>query len=122
MAQDGGTRTQGDARLAISNALVGLYRERYGRGPNHAKTYLHDDLVVCVLRGGAIAIERTLIQGGREDLVGNVRRAFQEEEAGAFVGVVEEATGRPVRNFLSQHDPAAEVSVEVFILEARDAE
>jgi len=74
------------------------------------------------MRGGGIPIERTLVDNGREELVGHVRRAFQEEEAGAFVEVVQAATGRSVSRFLSQHDPSAEISVEVFLLEPRNTE
>jgi uncharacterized protein YbcI len=122
MTESQDTRTKGDARLAISNALVGLYRQRYGRGPTQAKTYMIDDLVVCVMRGGGIPVERTLMDGGRGELVAEVRQAFQEEESGAFVRVVEEATERKVLNFLSKHDPVDEVSVEVFILEPQQGE
>ena len=62
------------------------------------------------------------MDGGHGELVAEVRQAFQADEAGAFVDVVEEATGRKVQNFLSKHDPVDEVSVEVFILEPRREE
>ena len=40
-------------------------REHYGRGPIKAKTYVLDNLVVCVLTdGGFTAIERTMMGGG----------------------------------------------------------
>jgi uncharacterized protein YbcI len=35
---------------AISNSIVALLRENYGRGPMRAKTYALDDIIVCVLR------------------------------------------------------------------------
>src|SRR3954453_11667476 len=99
------TRTQGDERLAVSNALVALYRERYGRGPTRAKTYAFDDILICVLHGGTLAIERTLLGAGQAELVGDVRRAFQHTESQQFIDSVEAATGRKVQTFLSQHEP-----------------
>ena len=55
----------GDVLTAISDGLVALLKEYYGRGPTQAKTYYHDDLVVCVLRGGFTRVEQTLLEGGR---------------------------------------------------------
>jgi uncharacterized protein YbcI len=59
----------GTQAAAISNALVQLHRHRYGKGPTKAKTYLLDDLVVCVLEGGALRVEETLRDRGAEDVV-----------------------------------------------------
>ena len=36
-------------------------REHYGRGPIKAKTYVLDNLIVCVLTDGFTAIERTMM-------------------------------------------------------------
>ncbi len=41
----------GDVRTAISDGLVALLKEYYGRGPERTWTYVSDDLVVCLLRG-----------------------------------------------------------------------
>jgi uncharacterized protein YbcI len=43
--------THGDVLTAVSEGMVALLKEYYGRGPSQAKTYYLDDLVVCVLRG-----------------------------------------------------------------------
>ncbi len=43
----------GDVLTSISKGMVALLKEFYGRGPTRAKTYYRDDLVVCLLRGGA---------------------------------------------------------------------
>jgi hypothetical protein len=37
-------RTHGDVLTAISDRMVGLLREFYGRGPTRAKSYYEDDL------------------------------------------------------------------------------
>jgi hypothetical protein len=46
-------KSHGDVLTAISDGMVGLLREFYGRGPTRAKSYHEDDLVLCLLRGGS---------------------------------------------------------------------
>lgn len=70
--------THGDTLTAISDGLVALLKEHYGRGPSHAKSYYQDDLVVCVLRGGFSRVEQTLLEGGRGNAVIRQRIEFQE--------------------------------------------
>jgi hypothetical protein len=58
------SRTHGDVLTAISDGMVALLKEFYGRGPSRAKSYYEDDLVVCLLRGGFTRVEQTLLAGG----------------------------------------------------------
>ncbi len=51
----------------ITDRLVLLIREHCGRGPIKAKTYVLDNLIVCVLGDGFIALERTMMEGGEPD-------------------------------------------------------
>lgn len=83
----------GDVLTAISDGLVALLKEYYGRGPTRAKTYYHDDLVVCVLKGGFSKVEETLLAGGRGDAVIEQRMQFQEVMRDRFTDVVGQATG-----------------------------
>ena len=107
-------------RTAISEGMVALLKEYYGVGPTQAKTYIHDDLVVCLLRGGFTRVERTLLEGGHTAAVIEQRMAFQEVMRSRFTSVVEEATGRQVVGFMSgnQHDP--DMICEVFVLAPTD--
>jgi uncharacterized protein YbcI len=107
----------GAQAASISNALVQLHRRAYGKGPTKAKTYLLDDLVVCVLEGGALRVEETLRDRGAEDVVHEVRRTFQNALEHEFRAIIERETGRRVRTFLSQFDPEDNVGAEVFFLE-----
>ena len=61
----------------ITNRIVAFMREHYGRGPIKAKTYVLDNLIVCVLSNGFTAIERTMMEGGEPDRVLDMRRDFQ---------------------------------------------
>ena len=106
----------GDVRTAISDGLVALIKEYYGRGPDRTKTYVSDDLVVCLLRGGFTRVEQTLFQAGHADDVIRQRMAFQDVMRDRFEEVVETATGRKVIGFMSGNQQDPDMICEVFVL------
>jgi uncharacterized protein YbcI len=106
----------GEIVTAISDGLVKLLKAYYGKGPTQAKTYYEDDLVVCLLRGGFTAVERTLVEGGRGAAVIEQRMAFQEVMRQRFEEVVESATGRHVIGFMSGNQQHPDMICEVFVL------
>jgi uncharacterized protein YbcI len=110
----------GDVLTAISDGLVALLKEFYGRGPTRAKSYYEDDLVVCVLRGGFSRVEQTLVDGGRGAAVIEQRMAFQELMRDRFEGVIEIATGRRVIGFMSGNQQDPDMMCEVFVLAPSD--
>jgi uncharacterized protein YbcI len=110
----------GDVRTAISDGLVALLKEYYGRGPEKAKTYVSEDLVVCLLRGGFTPVETTLREGGYGDAVIRQRMAFQEVMRERFEQVVESATGRKVVGFMSGNQQDPDMICEVFVLARND--
>jgi uncharacterized protein YbcI len=113
-------RSSGDVRTEISDGLVALLKEFYGRGPEQAKTYVHPDLVVCVLRGGFTPVEQTLLEGGHGDDVIRQRMAFQQVMRERFEDVVARATGRRVIGFMSGNQQDPDMICEVFILAPSD--
>ena len=108
--------SHGDALTAISEGIVALLKEFYGRGPSRAKSYYYDDLVVCVLRGGFTPVEQTLLEAGRRAAVISQRMEFQEIMHERFEAVIEAATGRRVIGFMSGNQQAPDIMCEVFIL------
>jgi uncharacterized protein YbcI len=106
----------GEVLVAISEGIVALFKEHYGKGPTEAKTYYQDDLVLCLLRGGLTRVEKTLHQGGRLEAMMPQRMAFQEVMRSRFVAVVEQATGRQVIGFMSGYEQEPDMTCEVFIL------
>jgi uncharacterized protein YbcI len=110
----------GDVLTAISDGLVALLKEFYGRGPTQAKSYYDDDLVVCVLRGGFSRVEQTLLDGGRGAAVIDQRMAFQELMRDRFEAVIEQATGRHVIGFMSGNQQDPDMMCEVFMLSPTD--
>jgi uncharacterized protein YbcI len=112
--------THGDVLTAVSDGMVALLKEYYGRGPTQAKTYYHDDLVVCLLRGGFTRVEQTLLEGGRGHAVIEQRMAFQEVMRERFTAVIEHATGRTVVGFMSGNQQNPDMLCEVFVLNPTD--
>jgi uncharacterized protein YbcI len=110
----------GDVLTAISDGLVALLKEFYGRGPTRAKSYYEDDLVVCVLRGGFSRVEETLLAGGRGQAVIQQRMEFQEVMRERFAKVIEDATGKRVIGFMSGNQQDPDLMCEVFILAPTD--
>jgi uncharacterized protein YbcI len=100
----------------ISNAVVRLVREHFGKGPNQAKTLLHDDVVVTVLRGGFTQAEKTLYRNGKGDVVDEARRAMQDVFETEMRAAVERITGREVEAFMSANHFEPDASVEIFLL------
>jgi uncharacterized protein YbcI len=113
-------RTHGDVVTAISDGLVALLKEFYGRGPTRTKTYFEDDLVVCLLRGGFSRVEQSLLEGGRGASVIRQRMEFQDLMRDRFEGVIEVATGRRVVGFMSGNQQDPDFMCEVFILAPTD--
>jgi len=111
---------RGDVLTTISDGLVALLKDYYGKGPTQAKTYYQDDLVVCLLRGGFTRVEETLQEGGRGEAVIHQRMAFQEVMRQRFEAVVERATGRRVIGFMSGNQQHPDLICEVFILAPSD--
>ncbi len=110
----------GTALTAISDGMVKLLKEYYGVGPTQAKTYYHDDLVVCLMRGGFTRVEQTLLEGGRTTAVIQQRMEFQEVMRDRFVAVIEGATGRTVVGFMSGNQQDPDMICEVFVLAPTD--
>jgi uncharacterized protein YbcI len=108
----------GDELADITNGIVRLFSEYYGRGPTRAKTYLLEDrYVITVLRDTLTTVERTLAERGEVDLVRRVRLTFQEAMSASFKGVVEKALGRRVEAYHSQILIDPDVGFEFFLLE-----
>src|SRR3954447_20522471 len=112
----------GRQAVQISNALTRNHREYFGRGAGTVKTVINRGFVVTFLEEIYTPLERTLIEGGRQDLVHEGRLAFQLMMRDTYVQIVEEATGRKVRAFLSQNHIGPDIAAEIFVLESGPGE
>jgi uncharacterized protein YbcI len=104
-------------RAALSNALVALMKEHYGKGPTAAKSYFNDEYVFTVLEGGLTRNEETLLAAGEQQIVRDYRLTFEQVIRPEVVAAVERITGRRVLDYHSQivFDPPR--SFEIFVLD-----
>jgi uncharacterized protein YbcI len=108
----------GTVLASMSDAIVRLHAQYYGRGATKARSFwVHDNLVLCELRDVYLTIERNLIKWGHEDTVRATRQTFQQAMYDVFVGTVEELTGRKVEGFISVSHMEPDVIYEMFLLE-----
>jgi len=106
----------GQALVELSNAMVALHREYFGRGPGAAKSFVNDEMVICVLSDIYTAVEHTLIDAGQAEHVKRTRGLHQEALEAKYKASVEAIMGRPVEAFLSAVHVNPDVAIEVFLL------
>jgi uncharacterized protein YbcI len=106
-------------QMAVSNALVRLYKEQFGRGPTRARTgFAGPDVLVTTLQDSMTPAERNLVAMGEHARLRDTRMFFQYATETDFREVVEAITGRKVWAFVSGIDTRNDVSTEVFYLES----
>jgi uncharacterized protein YbcI len=107
----------GPVLAEVSNAIVAILRECYGRGPTKAKSYLNDNYLLTVTEDLLTTVEQTLVERGDQELVRTMRLRFQEVVAKRFIAAVEDATGRKVLTYHSQVTFDPSMGFEIFVLE-----
>jgi uncharacterized protein YbcI len=111
--------TEPSIESRISDQLAALHGQWYGKSPSAARTYIAGgDVVVVVLEETFTPAEQALVDRGEAREVQEIRRRFRRVMADEFGSIVEQATGRRVRSYISDTDLAENVSVEVFLLGA----
>jgi uncharacterized protein YbcI len=101
----------------VTNAIVRLHRLHYGKGPTRSKSYLLDDVLVCVMRDVFTTVEHTLVEAGEQAKVRETRLAFQDAMRDRFVEAIEGIVGRRVLGVTSQVLVDQDVAIEAFVLE-----
>ena len=109
--------THGEVAAEISTTFVQLVKEHAGRGPSKCRTYIDDDLVIVLMRGGFSRLENTLFEDGKFLDVRTMRHAFQDTMEGRFTEVIERLTGREVAAFMSATHQRPDLQMEVFVLD-----
>jgi uncharacterized protein YbcI len=109
---------RGNMSMEISNAMVRLYREHFGRGPTATKTHwCGDDALIVFLEDTLTPVERSLVKMGEHQRLRDLRMCFQYASVREFCEPVERITGRKVRSFHSSIDTEEDgLSSEMFIL------
>jgi uncharacterized protein YbcI len=106
--------------LAVSNAMVRIYKEQFGRGPTKAQTHFAgQDIVISTLKDSLTPAERNLVALGEHQRLRDMRMFFQHAAKDEFCSTVEQIIGRKVVAFVSGIDTHEDVSTEVFYLESQ---
>jgi uncharacterized protein YbcI len=117
---DGHLSTKPETRvlLKLSNEMVRIYKEIFGRGPTRARAdWAGRDAVLCTLEDSLTAAERKMVEVGEHQRLRETRMFFQHVCEDDFRAYVERITGRKVRAFVSGIDTNTDVSSEVFYLQ-----
>jgi uncharacterized protein YbcI len=104
--------------MEVSNVMVRLYKEYFGRGPTQARTqWAGSDALVVFLENTLTPAERSLVAMGQHQRLRDTRTFFQYATIREFCEPVEQITGRKVRSFLSGIDTEVDgFSTETFVL------
>ena len=106
---------------AISNEMVRIYKDQFGRGPTKTRTqWAGPDLLIVTLEQTFTPAERKLRELGEHGRLRDLRMLFQYADASVFCGPVERLTGRLVRAFISGIDTEADIASEMFVLHPAD--
>jgi uncharacterized protein YbcI len=102
----------------VSNAMVALHKEQFGRGPTRVQSHFAGaDALLCVMDDALLPAEHKMVAMGEQQRVRESRMFFQVATAAQFIETVETITGRTVRAFASATDPDQGVVMESFVFE-----
>jgi uncharacterized protein YbcI len=112
---DGRTRSP---LLQISNAMVRLYKEAFGRGPTSARAqFIGSDTLIVVLEDSLTVMERNQLAFDQRRRLRESRLEIQDAMEHKLRAAVEDVLGRRTVAFISGVDPRRDVSIELFMLE-----
>ncbi len=102
----------------VSNAMVSLHKEQFGRGPTKARSnFAGPDVLVCTLEDVLLPAELKMAELGETKSVRDARTSFQAATAADFISAVEAITHRKVRAFASGIDVENGTAFETFQFE-----
>jgi uncharacterized protein YbcI len=116
--QEQGGQDRFSVQMQLSNEMVRLYKEQFGRGPTKARTnWAGPDVLITVLEDTLTPAERNLVRLEEHQRLRDLRTFFQYASVPEFCEPVERLTGRKVRAFHSSIDTLADgMAIEVFVL------
>jgi uncharacterized protein YbcI len=107
----------------VSNAMVALHKEQFGRGPTRARSYFAGpDILISVLDDVLLPAEHALVDLGEQQRVREQRLFMQVATRARFVEVIERIVGRSVASFVSASDPDRNLVVETCLLAPADGD
>jgi uncharacterized protein YbcI len=102
----------------ISNEMVRAQKQFFGKGPTDAKSYMLDDFLLIVMRGGLTTAEKTMLEFGKPDQVRQFRQLFENEMTERLTDMVQRLTGRTVATYQSQVMFDPDLVIEMFVFDS----
>jgi uncharacterized protein YbcI len=78
----------GSVLSRLSTEMVRAQKEYWGKGPVAAKSYMFDDMLFIVMRGGMITAEQTMLDFRQEDKVRDFRQMFENAMTERLTGLI----------------------------------
>jgi uncharacterized protein YbcI len=108
--------------LAVCNAMVGVYKQAFGRGPTKVRAHFAGpDLLVVLLEQTLTVAERNLVALGQHERLRELRLFTHDTLEDELRSIVERALGRRTIAFMSGIDISRDLSVELLTLEPQPA-
>jgi uncharacterized protein YbcI len=107
--------SKGQALTELSNAMVALHREHFGRGPGAAKSFINDGMASCVLTDVYTQTEKALLEAGQVEHVRKSRHLHQQILEDDYKAAAEKVLGRRVDAVLSDVRTDPDVAVQIFL-------
>ncbi len=106
----------------LSNALVALHKEQFGRGPMRARSdFAGPDTTVTVFHDALLPAEKALVEMGQGLRVQESRIFFQEATRDRFIATIERIVERKIVSFHSTCDPRTGTVLEIALFAPREA-
>ena len=113
-------KTKGQLEAEISEAMIKFEKDYMGRGPDEAKCYIFDDMVLVRLKGVLTPAEKRLAKTDSESrgrsLIKQVRIELLEKGRPLLESVLAEITGRKVRSLHTDISTVTGERVIIFTL------
>ena len=108
-------KSRGEYEDEFTKAIIKFEKEQLGRGPDSARTYMLDDLILVRLRGLLTTAETALVRDREgQALVKEVRRQLHEISRPLMENIVKEILGYEV---VSLHtDMSAKTGERIIVL------
>jgi len=116
------SKTKGQVEAEVSEAIINFEKEYMGRGPDEAKTYIIDDLLVIRLQRVLTPAEQQLAKSDGDvkgrSLIKQVRRELLEKARPLLEATVRHITGRKISSMHTDISTASGERIIVFTLDS----
>ncbi|MFH1665523.1 MAG: DUF2294 domain-containing protein [Candidatus Omnitrophota bacterium] len=109
--------TRGQLEARISEAMIKFEKDYMGRGPEEAKTYILEDMVLVRLKGVLTPAEEHLSKSAEgADLIKRTRVQLLEDSRDLLEKLILEITGCPIKSLHTDISTKTGERIVIFIL------